>query len=139
MGKIFLVATLAAAIALGGCATGSLSNLSTAIAIGTKSIANPVTMTEEVQIEAAIDAAIVILKGYKQACIEGKADKNCRANIVAVQLYTRQMPPLIAQLRNFVDKNDQINAIVVYNQLTALYAQFKTTAGQLGYNVGSLP
>lgn len=116
-----------------------MGNIGTAITITTKSIANPVTRTEEVQIEAAIDAAIIVLKGYKQACIQGNADKNCVANIRAIQRYTRQMPPLIAQLRNFVDNNDQINAIVVYNQLAALYGHFKSSAAQLGYNVGNLP
>lgn len=131
------IAIAVLALTLSGCA--SLGNLGTAISIGTKSIANPVTRTEEVQIEAAIDAAIIVLKGYKQACIQGNADKPCKANIRAIQLYTRQMPPLIAQFRTFVDTNDQINAIVVYNQLTSLYANFKNSAAQLGYNVGSLP
>lgn len=135
MRKIVLALFLSASLA--GCAT--FNALTTGISLATKSITNPVTRTEEVQIEAAIDAAIVVLKGYKQACIEGTADKNCRANIKAIQLYTRQMPPLIAQLRTFVDNNDQINAVVVYNQLTALYAQFKTSAAQMGYNVSSLP
>lgn len=132
-----IVAVVLVTLSLAGCA--SLGNLGTAISIGTKSIANPVTRTEEVQIEAAIDAAIVVLKGYKQACLQGVADKPCKANIRAIQLYTRQMPPLIVQLRTFVDTNDQINAIVVYNQLTSLYANFKKSAGELGYNVGSLP
>ena len=132
-----IIAAAIIAVSLGGCA--SFGNIGTAISLATKSVTNPVTRAEEAQVEAAIDAAIVILKGYKKACIEGQADKNCKANIAAIQLYTRQMPPLIAQLRNFVDKNDQINAIVVYNQLTALYANFKNSAAQLGYNVGSLP
>lgn len=132
-----LLAAALLAFSLAGCA--SLGNIGTAVSLATKSVTNPVTRTEEVQLEAAIDAAIVVLKGYKQACIEGKADKPCRANIAAIQRYTRQMPPLIAQLRTFVDNNDQINAIVVYNQLTTLYANFKNSAAQLGYNVGNLP
>lgn len=132
-----IVLAIALSLSLAGCA--SLGNIGTAISIATKSIANPVTRTEEVQIEAAIDAAIIVLKGYKRACIEGTADKNCRANIKTIQLYTSKMPPLIAQLRTFVDNNDQINAVVVYNQLLSLYGNFKSTAAQLGYNVGSLP
>lgn len=135
MKKLFLA--LALTLSIAGCTT--LNNIGTGLSLATKSITNPVTRTEEVQIEAAIDAAVVILKGYKQACAQGVADKPCRANIKAIQLYTRQMSPLIAQLRTFVDTNDQINAIVVYNQLTALYANFKATAAQLGYNVGNLP
>ncbi len=139
MHKIITAALLAATIALGGCATGSLSSIGTAVSLATKSVTNPVTRTEEVQVEAAIDAAIIALQGYKDACIKGTAYKNCKANIKAIQQYTRQMPPLIRQLRTFVDTNDQINAIVVYNQLTTLYANFKNSAVQLGYNVGGLP
>lgn len=135
MKKYLLIASLA--ISLGGCA--SLNNIGTAVSLATKSVANPVTRTEEVQMEAAIDAAIIVLQGYKKACIQGTADKPCKANIKAIQRYTLQMQPLIRQLRAFVDNDDQINAIVVYNQLTALYANFKNSAAQLGYNVGNLP
>lgn len=135
MRRLLLIGAIA--FALGGCA--QLGTIGTGISLVTKSVANPVTPTEEVQIEAAIDAAIVALKGYKTACAQGTADKSCRANIAAIQKYTRQMPPLITQLRGFVDNNDQLNASVVYNQLSALYINFKTSAASLGYNVGNLP
>jgi len=128
---------LALGLSLAGC--GTLGNIGTGISLVTKSIANPVTKADEAQVELAIDAALQVLRGYKQACIAGTADKSCRANIAAIQRYTRQMPPLIAQLRSFVDNNDQINAAVAYNQLTALYSNFKSTAASLGYNIGSLP
>lgn len=132
-----LIATALVALALGGCA--QLGTIGTGIGLVTKSVANPVTKTEEAQIELAIDAAVVALRGYKTACIQGTADKSCRVNIAAIQRYTRQMPALITQLRGFVDTNDQINAVVVYNQLTSLYTNFKTSAASLGYNVGNLP
>lgn len=131
------IIVLALATALGGCA--QLGNIGTGISLVTKSVTNPVTKTEEAQIELAIDAALSVLRGYKQACVQGTADKACRPNIAAIQRYTRQMPPLIAQLRGFVDNNDQVNAVVVYNQLTALYGNFKSAAAGLGYNVGALP
>jgi len=124
-------------VALGGCST--LQNVGTGISLVTKSVANPVTKAEEAQIELAIDAAITVLRGYKKACAEGTADKECRGNIAAIQRYTKQMPTLIVQLRTLVDSNQQLNAIVVYNQLTALYANFKTAAAGLGYNVGAMP
>lgn len=124
-------------LSLAGCAT--FDAIGTGISLTAKSITNPVSKTEEAQIELAIDAAISALRGYKQACIAGAADKPCKANIAAIQAHTRQMPPLIAQLRSFVDNNDQVNAVVVYNQLTALYANFKTSALNLGYNIGNLP
>lgn len=139
MKRTWTVIALGLALALGGCATGTLGNLGTGISIVTKSVTNPVTKTEEAQIELAIDAAVSVLRGYKQACLQGTADKACRANIAAIQRYTRQMPPLLTQLRGFVDNNDQVNAVVVYNQLTALYTNFKSAAAGLGYNVGALP
>jgi hypothetical protein len=132
-----LAIVMVVALGLGGCST--LGNIGTGISLVTKSVTNPVTKTEEAQVELAIDAALAVLRGYKQACIQGTADKSCRVNIQAIQKYTRQMPPLITQLRGFVDTNDQVNAVVVYNQLTSLYTNFKTAAGQLGYNVGNLP
>jgi len=135
MRKIIIAITLS--LSLAGCA--ELQAISGGISLATKSITNPVTKDEEAQVELAIDAAVAVLRGYKRACIQGTADKMCRANIKAIQGYTRQMPPLIAQLRGFVDNNDQLNAVVVYNQLVGLYTNFKNAAGSLGYNVGNLP
>lgn len=137
--KKLLIITLA--LSLAGCAgvTEKLQIIGTGISLATKSIANPVTKNEEAQIELALDAAIDVLRAYKQACIQGTVDKNCKANIAQIQVYTRQIKPLVAQLRTFVDNNDQINASVVYNQLTALYGNVKSVAANLGVNVGNLP
>ena len=60
----------------------------------------------------------------------------CRANVAAIQQYTRQLPPLLAQLRSFVKDNDQINATLVYNQVVTLVANFKAAAKNVGVNVG---
>lgn len=133
MRKIILAVTLA--LSLGGCAT--FNAFTTGISLATKSIANPVTKSEEAQVELALDTAVQALKVYKKACIAGSADKNCKANIAQIQAYTRQVPALVAQLRGFVDNNDQVNATVIYNQLTALYANVKTAAANLGVSLGS--
>ena len=119
-----------------GCA--NLQAIGTGISLATKSIANPVTPSEEAQVELALDTAIQALKVYKQACITGSADKNCKANIAQIQAYTRQVKPLVAQLRTFVDNNDQINATVIFNQLTALYTNVKGVAASLGVTIGNL-
>lgn len=133
MKRTILALTLS--FALAGCA--DLQMLTAGIGLATKSIANPVTPTDEAKVEVALDGAIELLKAYKQACVQGTADKNCRDNIAQIQAYTRQVKPLVAQLRNFVDNNDQINASVVYNQLTALFINVKATAASLGVNLGS--
>lgn len=135
MRKLALALTIT--LSLGGCA--DLQSISSGISIVTTSVANPITPTREAQIEQAFDTAIALLNGYKRACVAGSADKNCRANIQAVQVYTRQMTPLITQLRSFVDKNDQVNAVVVYNQVVALYTNFKVAAANVGFSVGDLP
>lgn len=137
MKRLVLVGALGLALFAGGCST--LSNIGTGISIATASVTNPVTPAREAQIEGVVDTAIAALNGYRHACIQGTADKQCRNNIAAIQKYTRQMPPLLTQLRGFVDNNQQLNAVAVYNQLLALYTNFKTTAANLGYNVGNLP
>lgn len=134
MRKIILAVTLAAA--LGGCA--QLSTLTNGISLVTKSTINPVTQSDEAKIEVAVDGAIKLLLAYKQACINGSADKNCKANIAEIQAYTKQIPPLVAQLRGFVDNNNQINAAVVYNQLIALYTNAKNIAANFGVTLGSV-
>ena len=134
MRKVILALTLS--LNLAGCAT--FDAVTQGISLATKSIANPVTKTEEAQIELALDTAVKLLTAYKQACVQGSADVHCRNNIAQIQAYTRQIPPMVAQLRTFVDNNDQINASVVYNQLTALYTNIKASALSLGVNLGSI-
>lgn len=132
MKRLILAAALA--LSLGGCAT--FNAVTTGISLATKSIANPVTKAEEAQVELALDTAVQALKAYKQACIAGTADKNCRINIAQIQAYTRQVPVLVVQLRGFVDNNDQVNASMAFNQLVALYANVKKAAADLGVSLG---
>jgi predicted small secreted protein len=133
MRKIFFV--LALSVSLAGCAT--FDAITQGLSLATKTISNPVTKTEEAQVELALDTAVQALLAYKRACGQGSADVHCKANVAQIQAYTRQIPPLVAQLRTFVDNNDQINASVVYNQLTALYTNIKASALSLGVNIGA--
>lgn len=133
MRKLIAVALLG--LTLGGCA--QLQAVSQGISLATKTIANPVTKDEEAKLELIVDTGLQLLKAYKRACVQGAADVNCKANIASLQPYTRAIVPLKDQLRSFVDNNDQINASVVYNQLTALYVNLKTAAKSVGINVGS--
>lgn len=132
-----IIVIIAVALSLAACA--QLQALGTGLSLVTKSIANPVTKSEEAQVELVLDSAIKALGVYKTACAQGAADKNCRANIAQIQAYTRNVKPLVAQLRNFVDTNDQINASTVYNQLVALYGNAKAFAATAGVNLGGLP
>ena len=135
MKRIILAITLS--LSLGACA--QLQTLQNIAKFATATITNPVTKEMEAQIELGFDAALQVLLAYRRACIAGTADVNCKRNIEVIQPYTRQAKPLIAQLRSFVDNNDQVNATVAYNQLVALYGNLKRSAAEVGMNVGSLP
>jgi hypothetical protein len=133
MRKFLAIAMVA--LSLGGCA--QLSAISGGLSLVTKTIQNPVTETELYQIEASIRILTEALLTYRRACIAGSADLRCRENIEAIQPYTKQVPTLLAQLRQFVRTNDQINAVVIYNQLTQLYTNVKSSAAQLGIPLGA--
>lgn len=132
-----LLAPVAVAVMLGGCA--QLQSIGDAVKLGTASVANPVTRVREAQIEAGFDAAVRLLVAYRRECIAGHVDVHCRQNIALVQPYTIRAKVMIGQLRDFVDKNDQVNAVVVYNQLATLYSDMKAVAATAGVNVGVLP
>lgn len=131
-----LIAVSAIGLTAGGCA--QMQAIGTGFELATASINNPVTKSREAQIELALHTAIDLLNTYKAACVQGTADKNCKANIAQIQAYTRDVKPLVAQLRTFVDNNDQVNAAAVYNQLVALYANAKTFAATAGVNLGDI-
>lgn len=133
MKKLFAIAMLA--VSLAGC--GTLGNIGTGISLVTKSIANPVTTTDQYSVEASFRIVVGALQAYKSACAAGTADANCRANVATIQVYTRQVPPYLTNLRAFLRNNDQINAINTYNELVALITQAKQTAAALGINLGS--
>lgn len=135
MRKIIFVIALSLSIA--GCA--QLQTLQNVAHFATAAINNPVTPAMEAQIELGFDTAVQLLLTYRRACLRGQADVNCRQNIEIIQPYTIQAKPVIARLRSFVDNNDQVNAVVAYNQLLGLYGGLKTSAAAVGMNVGSLP
>lgn len=129
------IAIVLVALSLGGCA--QLSAVSGGLSLVTKTITNPVTEQELYAVEASARILVEALLTYRRACLAGSADKNCRANIEAMQPYTRQIKPLLVELRGFVKNDDQINAVVVYNRLTSLYATVKSSAAQLGIPLGA--
>jgi len=131
MKKLIVIGLLA--LSLGGCA--QLQAVGTGVSLATKSVANPVTKQELYEIEASIQIAVVALRTYRKACEQNAVDSACRANIRAIQPYTRGLVPLLTQLRSFVKQNDQVNAWVAYNQLVTLYTNLKSTATNLGMKV----
>lgn len=121
-------------LSLGGCAQlQTAQNLFTA---ATKSYDNPVTEQELYQIEASLRIVVEALLTYRRECIKGNVDVHCRENIELVQPYTRQVDPLLAELRGFVRSKDKINGIVVYKRLANLYNSIVQTATARGINLG---
>lgn len=132
MRKLLFVGLLS--LSLVGCA--EFKQLQSAYSLVTKSVANPVTKDDLYKVESAIEVVFAVLRIYKNGCAAGTVDVNCRANVAKIQTYTRQLPPLLAQLRTFVKTNDQVNASVVYNNVMALIDNFKAAATSAGINVG---
>lgn len=122
---------LALAAGLSGCAgvPGTLFN------IATKSVANPVTKDDLYQVENAMTVAFAALEAYKKSCVAGAVGSGCKGIITKIQVYTRQIPPLLTQLRGFVKNNDQVDAATVYDQIETLIANFKAAAAANGVEV----
>lgn len=133
MKKIILALTLS--LSLAGCVT--FQQIETAITLGTASITNPVTKTRLNQMESAIIIVFAGLNAWKASCAQGLIPVACRQQIAQVQVYTRQIPPYLAQLRSFVKSNDQINATVAFNTLTSLIGTIKSQAAASGASIGS--
>lgn len=130
-----LFAVVLLSVSLGGCLT--FAELGTAFQLGSASITNPVTKTRLNQMESAVTIVFAGLGAWKKSCVEGLLPESCKQQIAVVQVYTRQIPPYLTQLRTFVKTNDQINATVVFNNLTSLIGTVKTQAAASGVNVGS--
>lgn len=129
-----ILTTVLLVLSLTGCA--QLQAVIQAGQFATATVTNPVTPARLYEVENGMILAFAALNGYRAACLKGAADVNCRANILAIQAYTKRIPPLLAQVRVFVRNNDQINAVVVYNQIIALIANFKSTAAAAGVPTG---
>lgn len=133
MRNIFL--SLMLALSLAGCAT--FKNIETAVQLGTASIANPVTPTRLSQMENATILVFTGLNTWKASCAKGLIPPSCKNQIFTVQIYTRQIPPFLIRLRAFVKNNDQVNAVVVFNQLVDTISAIKAQAAASGQTIGS--
>lgn len=131
MRKYLAIVLVSFSLVGGGCAP-QLAVLSAA----TKTIQNPVTKNDLFQIEASLKLVTTGLKTYRRLCLQDAVDKNCRSNIEAIQPYSSQVYPLLAELSSFVRTNDQVNAIVVYKRLVNIYTSITTEAAARGISLG---
>lgn len=133
MKKTLLALTLC--LSLGGCLT--LQEVETGLTLGTASVANPVTKDRLNQIESTAILVFTGLKAWRTSCVQGLIPDTCKQQIRTVQIFTKQIPPYLTELRMFVRNNDQVNAGVVFNTITDLIGKAKATAASAGQNVGS--
>ena len=139
MKRIILAVTLT--LSLGGCAgipgLPSLQSIETAVQLGTASVANPVTPARLEQAENALVLVFTGLNAWKASCRNGVLPADCRDHIASVQVYTRKLPPILKELRDFVRTNDQVNAFIAFNTFSSLIATVKTQAAQNGVEIRS--
>lgn len=133
MRKVFLAFALIAS--LGGCA--QLSALRDVVSIGTTSVTNPVTKDRLYQLESAVTLVFAGLNTWKASCVNGLINANCKEQIAQVQVYTREIPPYLIKLRVFVKNNDQVNAVVVFNNLSSLISTVKARAAANNIALGN--
>jgi hypothetical protein len=131
MKKLLVIPLL---LALGGCST--LQNIGAALSIGTSSVADPVTPTRLNQLESALTLVFAGLNTWRTTCAQGVIPPVCKQQIAAVQVYTRQIPPYLTQLRAFVKSGDQVNAVTVFNNLGNLITTIKSQAAAGGAPIG---
>lgn len=124
MKKLFIIPLLC--LSLSGCIT--LQGIETAFRLGTASITNPVTKDRLFEIETTISLVFTGLNTWKKTCVQGIINATCKDQIASVQVYTRQIPPYLRQLRGFVKTNDQVNAAVVYNNIVTLVTTVRSQA-----------
>lgn len=135
MKKLLIVPVI---LGLGGCASlPTIHTIETAIQLGTASIANPVTKQRLYQIESAITVVFAGLNTWKAQCKAGTIPASCKDQIGHVQVFTRQLPLYLTRLRGFVKNNDQVNAMVVFNQITDTISAIKAQAVTNNVKIGS--
>lgn len=145
MKKVFNMMTLKAVTALilfaflGGCTgfTTFIKNVESDILIATASIANPVTPTKLNKLERGLNVLAVGLNSWKKDCVDGVIPASCHAQIAAVQVYTLQVKPALIRLRAFVKNNDQVNAVMLFNDISSLIAEIKAGAAAGGQTIST--
>ncbi len=121
---------------LSGCLT--IQDVVNGASLATASVSNPVTPDRLKAVEDGATVAFAALGAYKRVCISRTIPQSCRTVIRQIQVYTRQLPPALVELRAFVRNNDQVNAIIVYNSVQQLITGFKSVAANNNIPVGAI-
>lgn len=129
-----IIALVLVAFTLSACGP-QLEALKTAVKFGAASVQNPVTKDRLREVEAGVTILFVGLNAWRSSCVRGLIPDTCEQQIRTVQIYTMQIPPYLKELRRFVRQNDQVNAVVVFNELTSIIALVKAKGAESGVNL----
>jgi hypothetical protein len=124
MKKILIAAMLS--VSLAGCVT--LQDIPNAITAFTTGVKNPVSKEALYDFENGLIVAFAGLNAYKKSCSEGAIPSSCKDVIKQLQVYTRQIPAALKDVRNFVKNNDMVNAQIAYDTARSLYTDFVAVA-----------
>jgi len=130
---------LALALSVSACTTPTLESIKTAVHFSTASVANPVTKTRLNQMESGLKVLFAGLNAWKRSCIQRLIPDVCVQQIRTVQVYTLQLKPYLGELRSFVKNNDQVNAVVVFNQMTEIIGIVRAKAAEAGQTIPLAP
>lgn len=100
---------------------------------------NPITQDMLTDIEKSATVAFIGLTSYKQFCVRKIIDQSCRGVVERLQVYTRQAKPLLKNLRNFVDNDDQVNAPIAYARVKTLIEDLRRETPTVGGTTWALP
>lgn len=96
------------------------------------SIRNPVTPQMLYDAENTMTVGIVALSLYKKSCGRGLIPPSCFGVVEEIQVYTRQLPPVLMSVRRFVRNGDQANAAETFALLQRLLDSYKQVADREG-------
>lgn len=121
MKKLLIAAVVS--LSLAGCVT--VQDVANVV---TTNVQNPVTKQSLYQFENGMIVAFAGLNAYKKTCVSGAIPASCKDVIRKMQVYTRKLPAVLADVRRFVKNNDTANAQNAFNLAKSLYADFTALA-----------
>ncbi len=139
MNRIIAAVAVSLSLLLASCSPPTFEAIKTAISLGSASTTNPITPTRLNQMESAARVLFASLNAWRASCVQGVINQDCTQQIRTVQVYTLQIKPYLSQLRAFVKNNDQVNAVVVWNQLTDVIATVRSQASAAGQTIPDVP
>lgn len=124
--RMLVMPLLLVALALGAGGCEQFRVLSGAVrTITTTSIQNPVTPKMLDNAQKALNVASDALNIYGNLCVKQRIAQTCWDDIESIQVYTKQLPPLLTSARKFVRSNDHVNARIVYDTVQGLLSDIR--------------